>query len=115
MAKLKIRKLEAKSKNAHRLGLFLKTTLIGFILAIPSHSNTLKIDDLQLDKDFHGLGYDEMLLDEIDRVASENGVQKISIEILPHTYPYYKTLGFNIDGEKYVRQGIEYRTISRQV
>lgn len=115
MPKLKVKELKDAPERHRKLGLFLKTTLVGFILAIPANSETLHVNDLQLQKQFQGLGYDEVLLNAAEEVAMESGLQGISLEIHPHQFHQYLPLGFEKKGDKYSRDGVEYQEIVRRL
>ena len=115
MAKLKVKELKDAPAEQKKLGLFLKTTLVGFILAIPATSGALHVNNIHLQKQYQGLGYDEVLLDAAEEVASESGYDRISLEIHPHQYHQFQPLGFVKEGERYNRDGIEYQKIIRRV
>lgn len=114
MKKMKIRKMKQSKSNQIKLGLFVKSTLIGFLLAVPSTSNTLKINDLNLDKEYAGLGYDFMLLEKAQETASEQGLSHISFEILNHEYSLYRNLGFIKEDTIIKKDGMEYVTITKK-
>jgi GNAT superfamily N-acetyltransferase len=115
MAKLKVKRMKGKAANQLKLGLFIKSTLVGFLLAAPVSSDTLLINDLSLEPDYQGLGYDHMLLEEVQQAATETGCSRMSLEIHPQQFSSYQHLGFVKDGEGFSRNGAELIRISRSI
>ena len=115
MARLKVKELKDAPEKHRKLGLFLKTTLVGFILAMPATSGALHVNDLQLQKQYQGLGYDEVLLNAAEEVAVESGLDRIALEVYPHQVHQFIPLGFDKEGDRYSKKGIEYQRISRKI
>lgn len=114
MAKLKVKPMKNKQNSHLKFGLFLKSTVVGFFLAAPLTSGTLEINDLNLDPEYKGLGYDLLLLEKAREYAAESGLQQISLEIPTQKFSFYQNHGFVKTGETLTRNGVEYIRITRE-
>ena len=94
---------------------FIEADAVGTARARPIDDKTIKFERVAVLKEFRGRDFGKSLMELAISDATENGYRKAILNAQTHAEPFYQSLGFSQQGERFEEAGIPHIQMIRML
>ena len=94
---------------------FIEADAVGTARARPIDDKTIKFERVAVLKEFRGWDFGKSLMELAISDATENGYRKAILNAQTHAEPFYQSLGFSQQGERFEEAGIPHIQMVRKL
>jgi GNAT superfamily N-acetyltransferase len=105
----------AKEEHSFHLGCFDSRTLLGTLVLTPLDSGTIKMRLVAVAEDVQGQGVGTTLVAFAEQFASERGFSRMTAHARDTAVPFYRKLGYSVEGDAFTQVSIAHFAISKRL